>query len=267
MESAPALIIIKIGGSVITDKRRPWTPLNSRIDSVASELAHINERYAIVNGAGSFGHPIVKKHKIHLGYRNRRQLLGVAEAKYRLSQLTSLLLEALWSHKIPVIPFTTSSIVTASGGRLKRVTAEPLLRMVRQGFVPLMGGDIVYDTKTGFSVVSGDQICHYLAKKLNARMVIFGSDVDGVFTGDPKKNPAARLIPIVREEDFVTALKKASGAGTPDVTKGMLGKLLEVRAMLRDNIPVTILNLTKKGVLRNFLSGRDISCTKFVPSR
>jgi isopentenyl phosphate kinase len=260
------LLIIKLGGSAITDKRRGCVAKRKVIDEISGEVAKVKERLILIHGAGSFGHPIVKEYGIHLGFRNRSQLTGYAETKYRLTELTRIILEALRSHKVPAAPFMPSSFMVAENGRLLKVEVEPLERLLELGLVPVLHGDIVADTKMGFSVVSGDQIAAYLAEKMNARMVIFGCDVDGVFTADPKTNRKAELIRVIKLSTVKDVMRSVGGPAAPDVTQGMLGKLKEGLRLVEKGIEVVIMNLTKPEGLTSIVEGRDARCTRFVPN-
>ncbi len=50
------------------------------------------------------------------------------------------------------------------------------------------------DSEQGFAILSGDQLIVRLAIELDAERVIFGSDVDGIFTSNPKLDKNAKLI-------------------------------------------------------------------------
>ena len=75
-------------------------------------------------------------------------------------------------------------------------------KYIDNGFVPVLYGDAVLDQNEYFkyAILSGDQIITYLAKKLKANRVILSSDVDGIYTDNPKTNPDAKLIDIVTKD-------------------------------------------------------------------
>jgi len=258
-------IIIKLGGSVITDKRREFFAKVDMIERISREIAKIKSSLILIHGAGSFGHPIVKKFGLHLGYRNKRQLQALSETKSRLMDLDKILIGLLRKHGVPVVPFMPSSFMFASRGRIIRADLQPLNTFLKLGAMPLLCGDVVPDRETGFSVISGDQLAIYLARKMNARLVIFGCDVDGVYSADPKKSPNATLIEVVTPSTFKNLLQTATEPTSPDVTGGMLGKIRESLRLVEKGIDVVIMNFTKPKDLVKLMEGRKVSCTRLAP--
>ncbi|MBS7625736.1 isopentenyl phosphate kinase family protein [Candidatus Bathyarchaeota archaeon] len=260
-----SLIIIKIGGSVITEKDK--APLFNRnlMEKIAEEISKVEDKLLLVHGAGSFGHPIAKKYSIHEGYRSEKQLMGVAELKQSMSSLTLMITETLIKHRIPVVPFLSSSCMVAEGSRLVHVNTEPFRLMINLGLVPICSGDVIADLKWGFSIISGDQIAVYLATSLNAKMVIFGCDVDGVFDSDPKKNPEAKLIKTITPSTLKYYENSLGGSAAVDVTKGMLGKMKESLSFVSHGGEVVIANLKRPENIMEILHGRDVPCTRFIP--
>jgi len=235
------------------------------IERISREIGKIKSSLILIHGAGSFGHPIVKKYGLHLGYKNRRQLEELSETKSRLIDLDKILIGLLRKHGVPVVPFMTSSFMLASRGRIIRADLQPLKTFLELGVVPLLCGDVVPDEEMGFSVISGDQIAIYLARKMNASLVIFGCDVDGVYSADPKKSPNATLIEVVTPSAFKNLLRNASEPTSPDVTGGMLGKIRESLRLVEKGIDVVIMNFTKPQDLVKLMEGRKVSCTRLAP--
>jgi len=258
------LTIIKLGGSVITDKRREFFAKVDMIERIAGEIAKIRSSLILIHGAGSFGHPIVKKYGLHLGYRNKRQLEPLSETKSRLMDLDKILVRRLRKHGVPVVSFMPSSFMLASRGRIAEADLKPLKTFLELGVVPLLCGDVVPDEEIGFSVISGDQIAIYLAERMNARLVIFGCDVDGVYSADPKKNPDATLIEVVTPFTFKKLLQTAGEPASPDVTGGMVGKIRESLRLVEKGIDVVIMNLTKPQDLAKLMKGKKVSYTRLV---
>ncbi|MEM2897515.1 MAG: amino acid kinase, partial [Candidatus Bathyarchaeia archaeon] len=142
---------------------------------------------------------------------------------------------------------------------------EPIKMILNLNITPLLSGDIVPDYEKGFSIISGDQIAIELALRLGAKMVIFGCDVDGIFTKDPKKNKDAEIISIIKPSMFKEIARMISIHPCADVTHGMLGKLEESMRLAKKGIETVILNLSKPGNLKNFIEGEKILCTRILP--
>jgi len=259
------LTILKLGGSVTTRKDKAASLNRPVVEAIAKELAKISSKLLLIHGAGSFGHPIAKQYAIHQGYRERGQLRGVTETKRSMLHLTMMITELLAKHHVPVVPFLSSSCMVAKSGRLSSVDIEPFRLMLDLGLVPLCSGDVVADLEMGFSIVSGDQMAVYLAERLNATRVIFGCDVDGVFDSDPKKNPRAKLIRVLTPGTLNRQTEFLGESAATDVTKGMLGKIMESARLVSRGKEVVIMNLRTPRNLTRLLQGKDVPCTRFIP--
>jgi isopentenyl phosphate kinase len=97
------------------------------------------------------------------------------------------------------------------------------LRVV--GMVPLLGGDIIYDTAMGFSVGSAEQLAVILANELETKRLIFGTDVAGVYEGDPKRDPSAILLEKINLNEIDQVLSRMGKAQMADASRGMKQKL------------------------------------------
>ena len=257
------LIILKLGGSIITEKGGAPSFRDRLFDKIAKELSNLEVNMILVHGAGSYGHPIAKEYSIHKGYNNPSQLKGVTETKRSMLSLTLKIVDSLIKHNVPVVPFLSSSCMVAKSGRLEDIDLAPFKMLLDIGMVPLCSGDVIADQKTGFTIVSGDQIAVHLAKKLGADRVIFGCDVDGIFDSDPKINPTAKLI----EKLTLDNLRDMTFRGesfTTDVTGGMSGKIKESLDFVSSGGEVIIMNLNKPQNLTKLLKGDEVQCTRLI---
>lgn len=260
-------IIIKLGGSVITDKSARNAPKLEKISEIADAISSLGGKLILIHGAGSFAHPIVLEHRLQEGLSSKDQLKGFVEVKYSLLELQRILIGAFQSRGVPVAPIMPSSCIVASDGRISAFNLAPIRRFIELGLIPLLHGDLVPDRRRGLSVISGDRLALYLAERMGARMVIFGCDVDGLFDADPRIDPNARLIPLVAPPNYGEALRAAGGSGGLDVTGGMRRKVLESIRLARKGIEVVILNLNRPWDLGKAIRGEPLRCTRFPPAK
>jgi isopentenyl phosphate kinase len=136
-----------------------------------------------------------------------------------------------------------------------------LKKMLKIGFVPVLYGDAVLDSKKGFAILSGDQIVSSLATKLGAARIIMGADVDGLYTADPKADSSARLIEHVTLEELKSLKHKIEGSKATDVTGGMLGKVQEIKIAIEHDIETVIVNATKPLRVYKALKGEKVTGT------
>jgi len=259
------LLIIKLGGSVITDKQKKFKVKTKQIHKICKVISGLNKKMILIHGGGSFAHPLAKKYQLDKGYKNINQLIGYSKTKIKLLELSRIILKSLEKNNFPSTLFIPSSFMIARNGRISKIELKPLKMLLDLNITPLLSGDIVPDYEKGFSIISGDQIAIELALKLKAEKVIFGCDVDGIFTKDPKKNKDAEIIPIIKPSMFKRIVKMVSKPSCMDVTYGMLGKLKESIRLAKNGIEVVILNLNNSNNLKRFIEGKEILCTRILP--
>lgn len=255
------LIIIKLGGSVITykDSLAPKARMEV-IKNLAKEIKTVlkqGHKLILVHGAGSFGHVLTKKYNLHRGMKADKQIIAFGQVTRRMSRLNSIIIQHLLRARVKAVGIVPHTFIVQSKGRLKDVDLEIIKTYLDNNQVPVLFGDLVLDDKWGCSVLSGDTIVCFLAKKLKAKKVIFLSDVDGIYTSDPKKNPKAKLIPEITNKNLNQILKGLSPTNRADVTGEMAGKILQIKEKLK-GIPVWIANGSKLGNLSKVLDQLQI---------
>jgi isopentenyl phosphate kinase len=257
---SPKPTVLKIGGSVITRKEKPFTPNLSAIRRLAREIFQANvSQLIIIHGGGSFGHPLAKQHSIKEGYRGgAAQLLGFSKTHQAMVILNKLVVDALIQHNIPVIAVSPSSCIVTKSGRIATINEEPLKRLLQTGLVPVLYGDAVLDSDLGFTILSGDQLAAYLAVQFSAERIVMGIDVDGLFTADPKKKASASLIRHCTVHELKAMKTQIKETGIVDVTGGMLGKTIELTPAIETGIPALIVNAAKPMNVYKALKGEEV---------
>ena len=113
-------IILKIGGSAITDKTGELAAKTEIINRLAEEIKRADlDNLIIVHGGGSFGHPTAAKYGIKDGYKeDPAQKLGFAETHHIMTVLNGLVMDALIWHEIPAISIAPSSCIMTENGKI-----------------------------------------------------------------------------------------------------------------------------------------------------
>jgi isopentenyl phosphate kinase len=256
------LAVLKIGGSVITDKNGELAARTQEINRLAEEIQKANvHNLIIVHGGGSFGHPSAQRYAIKEGFKEDGQKIGFSETHHVMTVLNGLLMDSLIWHKVPAMSITPSSCLITENGRINHFEDTPLKALLKMAFIPVLYGDAVLDTKLGFTILSGDQLVSALATRLNAERIIMGIDVDGLYDADPKVEKTAKMFKHLTLEE----LKKLHGKlGKPtvcDVTGGMLGKIAELMPAIEQKIRVTIINASKPNNVYKALEGETVEGT------
>ncbi len=249
------LIILKLGGSVITKKKEDKAEINEEVlQRIASEISGaMKERKVslmVVHGAGPFGHVPAREYGLDTGLRDNRQVKGFSITHHSMERLNLLVIDALRKSGLNAIEFQPSSVGILKNEKLVHFPTRALEGILRIGLIPVAYGDVLMDEEKGVGILSGDHLVPYLAKKLNASRVIIATDVAGIFDSDPKGNRNARLIPRINSEN-IGALSIGNST-TTDVTGGMQRK---VRELLNLEIESEIISALEPGLVKKALLG------------
>lgn len=260
--SKPRTTVLKIGGSVITDKHRELKAQMQVINRLADEIRKVDiQNLIIVHGGGSFGHPPAEKYRIKEGFKKDSQRVGFSETHHVMTVLNGLFMDALIWRSIPAVSVTSSSCIMTKNGRIQRFEDAPLKALLEMGFIPVLYGDAVLDTELGFTILSGDQIVSTLATRFNAERIIIGVDVDGLYDADPKVKKSARIFEHLTLKELKSLHSKLHKPTGHDVTGGMFGKIDELIPAIKQGIPTIIVNATKPNYIYKALKGEKVRGT------
>lgn len=252
------MILIKLGGSVITDKSQYRSFNKERTARLCAEIARSGEETVVVHGAGSFGHVLAKEYEIQDGLRDRDQVPPAAQVHHDAMELGLLVTAELMAAGIPAYSVAPGSCFVMEGGRLVVGDDEALRRMMDVGIMPVTFGDVVMDRDRGFGIVSGDQLMEVMADICEPERVVFVSDIDGLYDSNPKTNPDARLIEEVTEGTLGSI---SSEGDVADVTGGVRNKMETMLRMCAPGRDCVLVNGTVPGRLLSLLRGEEVTCT------
>lgn len=262
---SPYITVIKIGGSVLTDKTKPETPMfrKKRAQGLAQEFAVYlkqkspQERFILIHGAGSFGHSLAKRYKL-TECKARKDLTGVALTRVQVRQLNLFVAKEFLERRCKVLPLSPSFFVRQTNGRIFQCDIACIKSALEEGFTPLLHGDVVEDKQCGFSICSGDQLIAYLSSVLPIHRAIFLTDVNGIFTDDPKHKHNAQFIVQMTKKEAKALARKRIRKTSFDVTNAMAGKLGEIAEM---SCPVVVCSGLERGNLLHALRGENVGTT------
>ena len=243
-------ILIKLGGSVITDKKTDCVINRDHLSFVASAISHAGtEGIVIIHGAGSCGHPEAKRHHLDKGAVTG-QTEGIYVTHRAVSRLNDAVVEALRKEGVAAVGVHPLHTAVADNGRLVAFECRHLEKMLMLKMVPVIHGDVVMDLSRGACIVSGDQLVRYLAVGLNINRVGLATDVPGVLDG-------GHVVPEITKK-MAPSLQIGNSMHT-DVTGGMRGKINELLGLAGAGIGSDIFHVSRIG---DFLAGTDHGGTK-----
>ena len=243
-------VILKLGGSVITDKGADCAINRQALSGIAGAIAraHASE-IMIVHGAGSCGHP--EAHRYHLDRGAEAGATdGIVVTHRAVSSLNDAVVSSLRDAGIAAVGVHPLHAGVADNGRLIAFEHRHIEKMLVLGMVPVIHGDVVMDLSRGACIVSGDQLVRYFAVALKCSRVGLATDVPGVLDG-------GRVVPEITPTT-VANLQIGNSSHT-DVTGGMKGKIDELLGLAKAGTGSDIFHVSRIG---DFLAGNDHGGTK-----
>ena len=204
-------VVAKLGGSVITDKSKPYSYRPDVVSALSEEIASSDEKVVVVHGGGSFGHVAAKQHGIS-SESSSATAAGVSQTRGAMYDLDRLVCKTMSEFKLSPYPFAPFDAINRAG---KAPLAQWLRGLLKENLTPVTFGDVVL-TPAGFKVMSGDTIVHELTKALLPERVVFALDVDGVYEENTR---------VIIQELTPSKIRKMKLTPSDDVTGGMRLKL------------------------------------------
>ena len=217
------LVFVKLGGSLITDKRREATPRPQVIRRLAQEMksalaGNPGLRIVLGHGSGSFGHWAAKRHPLPAGFAQ----IGASAAR-----LNRLVTDIFLVEGVPVLSLPPSAAVIARDGKISAWQLAPLQSALRADLIPLIFGDVAFDSERGGIILSTEVLFSYLAGQLHPRRILLLGNAPGVL------DDQHRLIPTITPANYPAVAQFLRGSGCVDVTGGMADKVEQMLALVQ----------------------------------
>lgn len=239
------LIFLKLGGSLITDKRVAETPRLDVLTRLAQEIAHARAdqptlRLVIGHGSGSFGHVVGSRYGTRHGVTSAQGWYGFAATGDAAARLNRLVTAALLNAGIPAWSIQPGAVVRAVDGKVVTGPTETVALALDRGLVPVVYGDVVLDSVRGGTIASTEEIFEQLVQDLHPSRLILAGEVDGVFSADPQLDPTALAIPIITPGTLDAVRHQLGASHGVDVTGGMAAKVAQSVALAARHSDLTI---------------------------
>ncbi|MGV8107329.1 MAG: isopentenyl phosphate kinase [Nitrososphaerota archaeon] len=224
------VVLIKLGGSVVTHKERPMTINKIAIDRIFKSLLSIKVPIILVHGGGSFGHYWSIKYDMH-SKPDRHPSDGIAVVHESMISLNHIMVKSMIKFKLNPYAVPPFSIISGNKPLTKKIFE--LASMTRDKIIPVTFGDIVYRANHKYSILSGDELMTMISHVLKPKKVIFAVNVDGIY-GDPQ---GKQVIQTIEEKSLI----KFSNVNF-DITGGMKRKVREALKISLGGIDVHFVN-------------------------
>ncbi|MEM7815540.1 MAG: isopentenyl phosphate kinase [Candidatus Aenigmatarchaeota archaeon] len=254
-----SLVFVKLGGSLITDKSKPFTERVDVIKRLAYEIHNARKkdvRVLIGHGGGSYPHEPARRYQTQKGIFSKDSLKGLALVQDAAARLNRIVVSALIEAGENAVSVQPSSFCIARNGKIIEGYTKPVEKMLDCGILPVVYGDVGMDVSKGCCILSTEEIFSFLAKKFKPERIIMCGKVDGVFNADPNKEKSAKLIPKINQKTFPEVKKYLTSSDGIDVTGGMLHKVELCLELAKSGTECEIINGLKEGNLGKALLGK-----------
>ncbi len=262
LKSKNEIILLKLGGSLLTDKNKPFSLREDILESCLNQIIESKKAIILIHGGGSFGHPIAKKYQISQGLNDsiKDQIIGLSKTHKAMNEFNSIIINKMLDNGRSAISVQASSIFIQDFNEIIFKSIDPIEKMLDLGIIPVLYGDILLSWDSSFTILSGDQIILKLCEKIQKykiSKVIFAIEEDGIYI---KGNGNEKLALKLRSNDLVD-LKLAELDQKIDVTGGIRGKLETIKEIIKLGISVQIINGIKNKNILKALNNEYLECT------
>lgn len=263
------LVFIKIGGSLITDKNKPFSLKEKALIRICQEIKKAKNEsgklLVIGHGGGSFPHVPAKKYQTHLGVVNKKSYRGIVEVQAAAAKLNRMVVEKLIEISVNAVSISPSSCFLTKNGEPVKIFLEPVKKLLEFEILPVLYGDVVFDTRKGCCILSTEKALAGLAMVLKKQgflieKIIYCGKTNGVL--DRKR----KTIPLITIKNFAKYQKIIGQSEGTDVTGGMIHKVSEALRLAKSGISGLIIDGISNGILSRAVLGEKVLGTEIRSS-
>lgn len=249
----PSLLLLKFGGSLITDKHTPNTARRDIIRQLATDFAtvynkHSNRRYILGNGAGSFGHYAALHHDVTTPD-------GFARIHEKVRELNELFRVELDRAGVPVTVFTGAEILQLQNGDPTKINLTAIQSLLKNGTVPMVYGDVIPDTVRGGAIYSTEMLFEIIARNLcgefSQTTILHLTTVAGFL------DRSQHVIPVVTRGNFAELMDHLAPTAGFDVTGGMRHKIEQSLQLADLGITTQIVDGSIPGICQKIILAKE----------
>lgn len=250
-------VVIKVGTSSLTHSSGH---LNIRkvenMCKVLSDLKNAGHEIILVSSgaiAMGVGKLNLTERPTDVPTKQAMAAIGQCELMYVYDKLFSE-----YNHTVAQILITTDDM---KNERRHLNFQNTMNRLLELGTLPIINENDTVSFEE-FGIGDNDTLSAFVAVSINADLLVLLSDIDGLYTADPHKDPNAKLIPVIEKiDDDVISI--AGGAGTARGTGGMKTKINAAITVTESGTDMIITNAAHIEKLYDILDGKDVG-TRFL---
>ncbi len=243
----PSITLIKLGGSIITDKEKPMSLRRELLERLVQEIVRAkaalpDQLFMIGHGSGSFAHPPAARYHTMDGFINEESVYGMAVVQDVAAQLNRIVVQAFLKAGQPAVTLAASNMVLSSNRIAQTFCGDICEEYLRKKLLPITYGDVLIDVIKGCTVWSTEEVLAFLAAELvkrswSVKQIIHVAEVDGFY------DTAKQVVPHISSQNWPSLKHALIATKGFDVTGGMGLKVEES------------LKLAKIGIQSRIISG------------
>ena len=251
-------IVIKVGSASITHKETGSLDLR-KIEKLVRVISDLNAEgkdvILVSSGAIATGRSVIGMHRRPRSMAEKQAFAAIGQARLMMtyqkifSEYSVIASQVLLTKNIMLDP------------RSRENATNTFLELLNLGTVPVVNENDTVSTSEINQVESfgdNDQLAAIVGAVVHADLVILLSDIDGLFTDDPKKNPNAEFIPFIPEINGDILEMGKSDSGSNVGTGGMSAKLAAARISTDSGADMMIARFTSADVITEILDGENV---------
>ncbi len=253
------LAFVKLGGSLITDKSKPYTARIQTIARIANELQEATwdgVKLLVGHGGGSFPHTSAEKYKTSEGIISEQSVRGIAEVQTDAAKLNRIVVETFLHEGLNAIGVQPSANAVAKNKKIISWDTHAIEQSIKHGIIPVVYGDVLFDEAQGCCIASTEELFRFLAPKLKPKRIVLAARVNGVLDAEGK------TIPSISAKNYEEVKKHLKGSDATDVTGGMKQKVEFMPELAKKTkAKITIVNGDVPHRIKDAVNGREVNGT------
>ena len=275
------IVLLKLGGSLITDKDIPYTPRLDKLTELALEIKTALDlnpstgsgrrpSWSLIlgHGSGSFGHVAAKKHGTRDGIKDPKGLKrplgsdadywkGFTEVRFQAAELNRFVVKSLIEAGLPALPFPPSASMISDNRKVIHHNILTIQKALDNNLLPVVQGDVTFDESLGGTILSTEDVFTFLIEKFNCTKILLAGMEAGVWEDFPERTKLMKQIQVSTYEKMRSGI---GGSASTDVTGGMKAKVEEMLSLIQKNknLTVQIFSAEEKGFLTRALQGENV---------
>ncbi len=267
------IVFLKLGGSLITDKDKPYTPRLDKLKELALEIKAVLDStpdllLILGHGSGSFGHTAAKKYGTRDGIVDPKGLKrplgsvqeywhGFAEVRFQAAELNRYVMESLINAGVAALPFSPSASMVSNNRKVTSHNVLTIHKALDAHLLPVVHGDVAFDESLGGTILSTEDVFSFLVEHFPPSRILLAGIEAGVWEDFPARS---KLRAEIQLSDYEKTRAGIGGSASTDVTGGMKAKVEEMLALIQKNkgLTVQIFSAEEAGFLTRALKDENV---------